>query len=311
MKHLLLLSHLNTGKLDVCLKKAKVHGCLISIDNKLVYQFYKNKKMKTKQHKINSCTKSVISCLVGIAHDQGFIPDWNEPISTYFPAILEDPDTRKQLITVDHLLQMSPGFDWPEMGDWGGWPSMIHSTNWVRYVLERPLIAEPGQAMNYNSGCSHLLSAILQKTAGLRAQEFADRHLFAALEINDYMWHEDPQGVNIGGFGIHMTIEDMHKFGMLYLNNGIWKGKQLVSREWISRSTSPEHLTYGHFGPYGRHWWTSRTAADESYYFAMGLGGQYILVFPERQTVVTFASDTYGDTMRPLHIVRQMIDQEV
>ncbi|MWC27001.1 serine hydrolase [Paenibacillus sp. MMS18-CY102] len=294
-------------RLTALLKKEKIHGCLISRNNELVYHYYKNKKLEKKQHKINSCTKSVTSCLIGIAHDQGLIPDLNVSIAHYFPSVLNDFDPNKQLITIDHLLTMTAGFDWPEMAEWGGWPHMIHSPNWVKYVLERPLLAEPGEAMNYNSGCSHLLIAILQKVSGMSASEFAVRHLFGPLGFGDFTWHEDPQGVNIGGFGIHMAIQDMHKFGMLYLNKGKWGKKQLVSEKWIARTTTPEKMTYAHFGYYGRHWWASETSDGEPFYFAMGMGGNYVCAVPSQQLAITIASDTYGDTMKPLGIIRDSV----
>ena len=193
---------LDRGRLSETLKKEKIHSCLISRNNELVYQFFKNRKAEKKLHKINSCTKSVTSCLIGIAHEQELIPDLNESIASYFPTVLNDSDERKQLITIDDLLTMTAGFDWPQM---------IHSSNWVKYVLERPLLNEPGEVMNYNSGCSHLLLAILQKAAGLSAYDFAVHHLFTPLDFDDFIWHKDPQGVNIGGFGLHLTVQDMHE----------------------------------------------------------------------------------------------------
>ncbi|MFB5760383.1 serine hydrolase domain-containing protein [Paenibacillus medicaginis] len=298
-----------SGLLSELLVKEKVYSCLISVDNEIVYQFFKNKKMEKKQHKINSCTKSVTSCLIGIAFERGHIPDLSTPISTYFPSLLDDLDQRKQLITIDHLLTMTAGFDWPEMGEWGGWPHMIHSTNWVKYVLERPLLTEPGETMNYNSGCSQLLLAILQKTTGQSARDFAVRHLFSHLGCNDFIWHEDPQGVNIGGFGLHMTVQNLHKFGSLYLNKGKWGKKQLLSEEWIARTTEPEHLTYPAFGHYGRHWWVSQASNIGTYYFAMGMGGQYCCVVPSLGMNITITSDTYGDTVKPLQIIKSVLLQ--
>ncbi|BBI34047.1 hypothetical protein KCTCHS21_34460 [Cohnella abietis] len=184
---------------------------------------------------------------------------------------------------------------------------MIHSSNWVKYALDRPLISTPGETMNYNSGCSHLLSAILQKTTNKSAREFADQHLFSQLKFSDYIWHEDPQGINIGGFGLHLTVQDMHKFGELYLQKGRWGNKQLISEEWIAFSTEPEYTRYYHFGHYGRHWWISETSNSELFYFAMGMGGQYICVAPSKGIIITVTSDTYGDTLKPLQIIRSIL----
>ncbi|MFC4777325.1 serine hydrolase [Paenibacillus sp. GCM10023252] len=88
----------------------------------MVYEYYRNKKSQKKLYKINSVTKSITSCLVGIAIQQGLIRDVHTPIAHYFPSILKDQDTRKQQITIDHLLSMTAGFDWPELGEWNGWP---------------------------------------------------------------------------------------------------------------------------------------------------------------------------------------------
>lgn len=272
--------------------KEKIHSCLISRNGSFIFEYYKNKKQQGNLHKINSCTKSIVSSLIGIAYDKGLISSLSTPIVEYFPMLGKDSDHRKNAITIDHLLTMSAGFDWPEMGEWGGWPQIIHSPNWVNYVLERPLTHAPGEHMNYNSGCSHLLTAILQKTSGTSIQEFANDNLFSKLKFSDYIWHKDPQGINIGGFGIHLTIHDMHKIGQLFLNNGMWGEKQLIRSDWVELTTQPVYLTYKHFGHYGRHWWSSVTSQDERFYFAMGMGGQYICVIPSRDIVITITSDT-------------------
>ncbi|MEC0092333.1 serine hydrolase domain-containing protein [Paenibacillus macquariensis] len=285
------------------LRKEKIESCLMSLGPDIVLQYYRNNKSKDKLHKVNSCTKSITSCLIGIAIEQGLISDLNTPIVNYFPSLQNDKDIRKQRITIDHLLSMSAGFDWPELGEWDGWPHMIHSPNWVNYILERPLNVEPGERMNYNSGCSHLLLSILQKVSGMSAKDFAIKYLFSILNIKDFIWHVDPQGVNIGGFGLHMSIDDMQKFGYFYLNKGRWGKRQLLSEEWISNSTKPKYLAYEDIGYYGRHWWVSDESLDRSFYFAMGLEGQYICVDPSRNIVIALTSNTYNDTLKPLKAI--------
>lgn len=199
------LLKLDSNLLSESFAKEKIHTCLISIDNTIVYQFFKNKKMEKKQHKINSCTKSVTSCLIGIAWEKGHIPDVHAPIIDYFPSLLKDPDQRKHLITIDHLLTMTAGFDWPEMGEWGK--------------------------------------------------------------------------------------------------------KRLLSEEWIACTTNPEHLTYSAFGHYGRHWWVSESSHVGTYYFAMGLGGQYCCIIPSFGMNITITSDTYGDTVKPLQLIQNILLQ--
>ncbi|MCR8656621.1 serine hydrolase [Paenibacillus endoradicis] len=120
----------NSAHLSDVLKREKIHSCLISKNDVLLFQYYKNNKTEKKMHKVNSVTKSITSSLIGIALEQRLVPDLSTPISEFFPSIIHDSDPRKQNITIEHLLTMSAGFDWPEMGEWGGWPHMIHSPNW-------------------------------------------------------------------------------------------------------------------------------------------------------------------------------------
>ncbi|MFE4711613.1 serine hydrolase domain-containing protein [Paenibacillus sp. NPDC056722] len=107
-------------------------------------------------------------------------------LENYFPKILDKQvDTRKKDITIEHLLQMSVGLDWPEFGEWNYMPSMfVHDI--VKFVLDRPLVDEPGSRMNYNSGCSHVLSAIITKATGMKTSAFAERYLLGPLGIEDY-----------------------------------------------------------------------------------------------------------------------------
>ncbi|MBH5316208.1 serine hydrolase [Paenibacillus sp. GSMTC-2017] len=291
------------------LKKEKIHSFLVNKDGERLFQYFKNNKLENKMNKINSVTKSITSSLIGIATNQGLIPDISTPIKEFFPSLRNDLDERKQLITIDHLLTMSAGFDWPEMTDWRGWPQMIHSGNWVKYCLDKPLLNSPGESMNYNSGCSHLLLAILQKATSKSAEQFANEHLFSHLTFNDYIWHSDPQGINIGGFGIHLTVHDMLKFGELYLRQGKKGKQQLISEEWIASTTVAKYMTYPHFGHYARHWWVHEDTTSDKFYFAMGMGGQYICVVPTRGIVIATTCDTHGRTLTPLRIVKSLLSQ--
>jgi len=301
--------------LEKQIRNEKILSCLIIKNGSCVFEYHKNGKMERKQHKINSCTKSILSALIGIAIEQGHIQDGLEtPIATFFPAVAHDEDVRKRSITIDHLLSMSAGYHFPEFGEWNGFPHMIHSKNWVKYVLERQLERNPGEAMNYNSGCSHLLTAILQQAVGQDAERYARKQLFGPLGITDFIWHEDRQGVKIGGFGLHMKAHDMAKFGLLYLRRGAWGDKQIVPEVWVADTTAPRYLTYPSLGHYGRHWWVSSLDGSEDvsqeenrYFFALGYGGQYIIVVPQMDLVAVFASEIYSDSQRPLRIFRSTV----
>ncbi|WP_226675318.1 serine hydrolase domain-containing protein [Mesobacillus jeotgali] len=296
-----------TLRLDKKLTNEKINSCLVLHENKVVYEFFRNNKQKQKLHKVNSVTKSVLSILIGIAIDQGKIKSIKQPIADFFEGLEES----KKAITVEHLLTMTPGFDWPEFTSWGGRPMpMINSKDWVKFVLEREMIEEPGVSMHYNSGASHLLSAILQKSAGEPLTSFAEKYLFQPLQIKDYSWHSDSKGVAIGGFGLSLNPFDLLKIGKLMLSNGKWETKRIVSDGWIQNSTAPRYIG-PYFGMYGYHWWilTDKDNAPVSPHtiFAMGYGGQYIIVVPETNLVTIFTSDNYGETHLPLDYFKQEI----
>jgi len=298
-------------ELEKKIKKDKITSCLIQHENSLVFEYYKNNKMKDKQHKVNSVTKSVLSILVGIAIDRGVLKGVHQPIADFFPNLT---DWQKQL-TLEHLLTMTPGFDWPEFSSWGGRPMpMINSRDWVQFILERSMVEDPGESMHYNSGCSHLLSAILQKAAGMPLTEYAEAYLFNPLGIKYYTWYSDAKGIVIGGFGLSLKAEDMLKIGKLMLQEGTWNGHKVVSKDWVMESTIPRFHTYNKIGSYGYHWWILTNENHQQTqlpaYFAMGYGGQYIIVAPKNQLIVTFTSDLYNDTFKPLLYFKKCILNE-
>ena len=258
----------------------------------LVLDAYFHNYEKDSKHDLWSCTKSVTSALVGIAIDQGYIQSADQPVLSFFPErTVANLDTRKEALTLEHLLTMTDGLDWltkdirsVSTGD--TWPEMRQSGDWVQFVLDRSMAEEPGVRWYYNDGASHLLSVIIQETTGMTALEFAEKHLFDPLGISEAMWPSDPQGRNCGGTYLRMTPHDMAKFGYLYLNEGLWDGEQIVPTAWVKASTTNHSPTPGMY--YGYQWWVMPWAG---YYSAIGGGGQYIVVVPELDMVGVFTSD--------------------
>ncbi|MGD9091718.1 MAG: serine hydrolase, partial [Anaerolineales bacterium] len=226
------------------------------------------------RHVLWSATKSVTSALIGIAIKEGFIDSINQTMVDFFPERkIEDIDAGKRQITIEHLLTMTPGYQW---GDRTGKP-MRNNPNPVQFVLDRPMVSDPGREFNYGDGASHLLSAIIGNTTGSSALDFADAYLFEPLGISNVEWKSDPQGVNFGGSGLFMTPRDMAKVGYLYLNDGIWEGDQLLPKDWVERSTKPINVSSWNGHGYGYQWWT---LAQGGVHFAHGLYGQSIFVIP-------------------------------
>jgi CubicO group peptidase (beta-lactamase class C family) len=266
----------------------------------IVYERYKAGNSPDTLFNIYSCTKSITSALVGIAIDQGLLKGVDLRLSELYPGIAKTVDAaRKSGLTLRHLLAMSSGLDWPEWGAWNYYfQPMIDSPDWVEYVLARPMTAEPGQAFNYNTGGSQVLSAVVGQVAGMSVAELARHALFEPLGIGRVEWPSDPNGVSTGGYGIRMSVRDAAKFAYLYLNNGAWDGRQVVSRAWVEESTRQQSEGHPWFGHYGLHWWL-RSLADTraaSTYFAMGYGGQYLFVVPALDLVAVFFSWMPGES---------------
>ena len=304
---------MNASKYDnlaKVLKKGQVRVCLVKRKAEIEFEYYRNRKVETAAQPIHSCSKSIMAMLIGICVGQGLILDINVPIKEFFggyPALRGG--SGKDAITLCHLLTMTPGFDWPEFGAWNYGTPMEYSTDIVSFILNRDMESQPGEKMVYNSGCSHLLSAIIQTVSGVKTIDFAYKHLFVPLGIKDVIWHEK-QGINLGANGLRMTASDMLTLGSLCLQQGEWNGEQLVPGEWIIESTKPRILSYPEIGHYGYHWWFSELEHEGKtvpYYFAMGLFGQFIIVVPEHETVVVFISENYGETMQPMRYFRDII----
>jgi len=292
------------------LAKHKITNFLVSQNSKLVFQYYQNSKATSSLAKLNSVTKSVNSALVGICLDRGLIPSVHTPITEYFADYLvNDPDPRKQTITIYHLLTMSAGFDWPEFGEWNYFAPMVFAKDITEFILGRDLISEPGTVMNYNSGCSHLLGAIVQQVTGQKAADFAQKELFKPLGITEYKWQE-LGGQSLTADGLKLKPAGLLKFGQLYLDGGRYNGQQLINPSWITESTNPYYLTYESIGSYGYQWWVSAASLPDGgeipFYFALGYQGQYLIIVPSQEIVIAITA-RLQNTLIPLEIAKQLI----
>jgi len=241
-------------------------------------------------HILHSVTKSFTSALIGIAIQQGLIEGVNQKVVDFFPSrTIENLDSRKQNMTLKHLLTMTTGFEWDE---WS-YPytdsrnmliQMINSGDAVQFMLNRPMLSNPGEEWIYCTGASHLLSAILTQVSGYRALQFAREFLFGPLGIARAFWPPDSQGINYGGSELRITPRAMAKFGFLYLNNGTWDGQQIVPADWVINSTIPHF----NLASYGYQWWLNPSAG---LYHANGVYGQEIFIVPNQNLVVVFTGD--------------------
>jgi len=245
----------------------------------------------TTKRNIFSCTKSVTGALIGIAIQEGYIDSVNESVLDFFPNYqFTNTDERKQNITLYHLLTMTSGLEWDESNyDSSNNPLylMWEPTDWIQYVLDLKMVDEPGKTFSYNSGTSHVMSAIINYTTGMSTLEYATSRLFTPLGFDGYNWPTDPNGINKGGEGLELTPRSLAKLGQLYLDNGSWKGEQIVPKEWVYNSTRIAHypLRNNHYG-YGYQWWIHPGGV----FSAWGYAHQRVIVVPEYQVVATFTS---------------------
>ena len=258
------------------------------------------------KHIIHSCTKSIVSILIGIAIDQDFIEGIQTPVLEFFPdrtASNLDPD--KKSLTLENLLTMTSGLECRDsyLYRWSGLNEMRGSDDWVQFMLDLPMEAAPGTKFEYCNGASFLLSAIITETTGMSSNEFAEINLFTPLGISDLSWPINPQGINIGWGELRMLPQDMAKIGYLYLNGGEWDGEQIVPTTWVEDSTL-KHISATLEDGYGYQWWVDNSGM----YLALGYAGQFIFVVPEKELVVVFTSDlSDSDFYTPQNLLNDYI----
>lgn len=250
---------------------------------------------------IQSQTKSIVSLLMGIAIDKGFIKDENELVFAYFPAYFNEKDKLKKSVVIRDLLTMSAGFRWEEMiavdDPTNDNMNMYHSGNWLEYALSRPMEVKPFTEFNYNSGLPMIVAGIIEKSTGMRIEEFAQKYLFEPLGITDYRWEKDSTGFCHAGGGLYLKPIDMLKIGALVINKGMFENQQLISESWIKKSTMPYLTTNHDSSSYGYYWWIREvrfcTGKATKLISAEGYGGQKLYLFPEYQLIIEFAEHNF------------------
>ena len=238
-------------------------------------------------HDMASVTKSVISILTGITIDKGYIPSVDIPVTDIFPEYrISNMDDKKRKLTIRHLLTMTSGYDCTYEGGERQLFKMRGSDDWIQYMLDMPVIYEPGTRFQYCSGNFHLIAGIIKKSAGMSPKDFAEKNLFSALGIEEVVWPADPDGINFGWGDLHLHPTDMAKIGYLCLHNGRWSNKQIVSSTWIEQS-SKRTVTLSENEYYGYGWWI-RPSPNPGLYETLGRAGQRIIVWSDKNIVVVF-----------------------
>ena len=295
----------------------KLDGIVIARHGRLVVDQYYHGYKPDSLHKIWSITKSVTGTALGIAIDKGYLTV-EDSIHTYLGNYTAGKVPSIKAITIKHLITMTSGFVWDELGGPGSAGFQLpYSNDWIEFTLSQPHSRPPGTIFNYSTGNTMLLAPIIKQSTNVQAKEFATRHLFDPLKIVHFEWDtqsefwtktqggelpdaKQPSDIDYKqpfadltntGSGLRMRPRDMCKLGQLYLDDGKWNDQQIVSKNWINASTQP------HFGneEYGYHW-RLMTFEEQPCYFATGFGLQRIFVFPALELVIVLTQHYY-DTM--------------
>lgn len=275
----------------------RLRSLLVAVRGELIEEHYFHGASARRAANLKSASKTIVAILVGIAIDRGHLEGVGQPIADFFPDELAEAGPGKRSITVGDLLTMRSGLETTSNRNYGRW---VRSRNWVRHVLDRPLVDRPGGRMIYSTGSTHLLSAILTRATGMSTLEFGRRHLARPLGIALPAWTRDPQGVYLGGNEMALTPRAMLAVGDLFRRGGTSGGRQVVSRAWIRESVRPRTVSRFSRRRYGYGWWI-RTLAGHPTYYAWGYGGQFLFVIPDLDAVIVATSSPNPGAGRRRH----------
>ena len=285
----------------------KIDSVLVVRNGYLVLDAYVHPFRSGDTHNLFSVTKSVLSALIGIALQQGYIESLDQHVLDFFPdREVKNLDEYKETMTLEHLLTMTSGLECRDSYLYNnyGLEEMHKTDDWIQYVLDLPMEMPPGTKFEYCNGASMLLSAILQEATGMSALEYAQEYLFGPLGIRDVEWDDSPNGITVGYSRLFMHPQDMAKIGYLYLKDGLWNGEPVVPDKWVAVSTRT-HVSAGTLQEgYGYHWWV----APPQMYLALGYGGQFIFIIPEKDMVVVFTSSLEG---RDFYVPQKLLNDYI
>ena len=284
-----------------------IHSVLIMQNNELIFEKYFNGWTKDSLHMMQSATKSVISTLMGIAIQEGYINDVDEKVLSFFEhKPLKNVNSWKEDMTIEDLLTQRHGLQWQE-APWNSpnntWRKLLATQgDWYTSILSSPMACEPGTLFNYSNAAPVLTSGIIQEASKMSIDSFAKRYLFKPLGINSYRFWEGNDGPENNGLALlFLTSRDMLKIGQLYLNEGRWNNTQILPKDWAKKAAktpitrNQRDNRFYRFG-YGYFWWNTPKAmgsnpkTNTNIFLARGAGGQYIIVDPNHKLVAVITA---------------------
>ncbi|MCE7990475.1 MAG: serine hydrolase [Roseivirga sp.] len=297
-----------------------IHSVLLIKDGKLLMEKYGGGFDRERIHSLRSISKFLTATLLGMAIDKGHIKSSDEPVFKYLPNYQDLKTEAKNKILLKHLVTMSAGLQWQESNvaygtDENDETQMYRNGEWVRYTLSKPVISEPGINFEYSGGLANVTAAVLEEALPATGLDFAKKHLFAPLGISDIQWrtHKQHNWLNAAA-GASLKPRDLAKIGQMYLNGGTWKGKRILSKEWVEQAGSAQ-VGGGQIGPFTLAYGYTALVIEKGPsfmpslkgYAATGNGGQILWILPNENAVVVMTGGNYDNELSQTQPMDMMI----
>ncbi|MDF2475066.1 MAG: hypothetical protein K0S24_549 [Sphingobacterium sp.] len=279
----------------------KINGLVVLKHGDLLIEEYFNGESRDSLHDPRSVGKTFASTLLGMAIADGYIRDEYQTLDKYYDLTkYNNPDPGKNGTTLYDLLTMSAGFDGDDSdpNSPGNEENMYPMSNWVDFALNLPFKKNLKGSWHYFTAGVVVLGDVLNQKVNGGLESYAQKNLFAPLGIVNYRWQYTPQGVPNTAGGIRMNALDFAKFGQLYKNEGVWQGKQILSKQWVQKSLSKKMTIPGRANEYyGYLFWNKSFQLggnDYEAYYCAGNGGNYIIILKDHPYVIVITSSAYG-----------------
>lgn len=288
-------------------KNMELHSFMILRHGKVIAEAWNKPYAADLKHSMYSVSKSFTATAVGFAVAEKKLTV-NDQVISFFPDDLpEQPSPHLLKLKIKDLLTMSVGQENDPIFE------ITTADNWIKAFLNKPIIHEPGTKFLYNSMATYVLSAIVQKVTGEKILDYLKPRLFDPLGIQNIDWETDPRGIHVGGWGLRLKTEDMAKFGQLFLQKGVWQGKQILPASWVAEAstlkieqapdaTAEQKATNDWLQGYGYQMWRNRHHS----YRADGAFGQFIIVLPAQDAVIVMTAET-ADMQSEINLVWQYL----